>query len=131
VKPNYQLGIIVLFTILTMLSVYAIPGDSSFSVLRYLLGFIFVAFLPGYCLVRILFARENKLDLVEEIVLSVALSFGIVGLMGLFLGLSPLGINFNSITVSLSVIVLVLAAVAFLLTKLGKSRIQSSTQVSN
>ena len=114
-----------------MLSVYAIPGDSSFSVLRYLLGFIFVAFLPGYCLVRILFARENKLDLVEEIVLSVALSFGIVGLMGLFLGLSPLGINFNSITVSLSVIVLVLAAVAFLLTKLGKSRIQSSTQVSN
>jgi uncharacterized membrane protein len=44
----------------------------------------------------------------------VALSFGIVGLMGLFLGLSPVGINFTSITVSLSVIVLVLAVVAFI-----------------
>jgi uncharacterized membrane protein len=32
----------------------------------------------------------------------------------LFLGLSPIGISFTSITVSLSAIVLVLAAVAFI-----------------
>jgi uncharacterized membrane protein len=92
---------------------YVVPGDSPFSILRYVFGFIFVAFLPGYCLVSILFTRENKLDLIEELVLSVALSFGIVGLAGLFLGLSPIGINFTSTTVSLSVIVLVLAVVAF------------------
>lgn len=49
----------------------------------------------------------------EELVLSVALSFALDGLVGLFLGLSPIGINFTSITVSLSVLVLVLAAVAF------------------
>jgi uncharacterized membrane protein len=61
-----------------------------------------------------LFLGENKLDLIESIVLSVALSFGLAGLDGLFLGLSPIGINFVSITVSLSVIVLVLAAVAFI-----------------
>jgi uncharacterized membrane protein len=93
---------------------YVAPGDSPFSILRYVFGFIFVAFLPGYCLVSILFTRENKLDPIEELVLSVALSFGIVGLAGLFLGLSPIGINFTSTTVSLSVIVLVLAVVAFM-----------------
>ena len=46
--------------------------------------------------------------------LSVALSFGLAGLAGLFLGLSPVGINFASITVSLNAIVLILAAVAFI-----------------
>ena len=35
-------------------------------------------------------------------------------LIGLFLGLSPIGINFTSITVSLSTIVLVFATVAFI-----------------
>jgi uncharacterized membrane protein len=113
VKPTSWLGIIFLYTVLTMLFVYLIPSDSSFSVFNYIFGFIFVSIVPGYCLVSVLFAEENKLDLIEEAVLSVALSFGIVGLTGLFLGLSPIGINFASITVSLSVIVLVLAAVAF------------------
>ena len=113
-KPNRRFGIIVLFTVLAMSIAYVVPSDSPFFILRYVFGFIFVAFLPGYCLVSILFARENRLDLIEETVLSVALSFGIVGLTGLFLGLSPVGINFTSITVSLSVIVLVLAVVAFI-----------------
>jgi len=82
-------------------------------VFRYVFGFVFVVFLPGYCLVNILFIKRNKLDLVEEIVLSVALSFGVDGLVGLFLGLSVIGINFTSITVSLSVVVLVFAVIAF------------------
>jgi uncharacterized membrane protein len=56
---------------------------------------------------------KNKIDFVEELVLSVALSFGLTGLVGLFLGLSPIGINFLSITVSLSALVLVLGLVTF------------------
>jgi len=113
-KPNRWFGTIVLFTALTMLIAYVVPGDSPLFILRYVFGFIFVAILPGYCLVSVLFSKENKLDLIEEAVLSVALSFGIAGLTGLFLGLSPIGINFTSITVSLSVIVLILAVVAFI-----------------
>jgi uncharacterized membrane protein len=114
VKPNLWFGIIVLFTVLTMSIAYVVPGDSPFFIFRYVFGFIFVGILPGYCLVSLLFAKESKLDLIDETVLSVALSFGIVGLTGLFLGLSPVGINFTSITVSLSVIALVLAVVAFI-----------------
>ena len=98
---------------MTLLVTYFVPGDSAFAVLRYVLGFVFVAFLPGYCLVNILFISRNRLEFVEQLVLSVALSFGLDGLAGLFLGLSPIGINFTSITVSLSAIVLVFALVAF------------------
>lgn len=88
-----------------------------------------MVFLPGYCLVNILFRGKNRVDSIEQAVLSVALSFGLVGLAGLFLGLSPIGINFTSITVSLSGMVLVFAAVA-LVRMLREPDVQSPEQVS-
>ena len=100
-----------------------------FAVFRYVFGFVFVAFLPGYCLVNILFMNRNKLDFVEELVLSVALSFGLDGLVGLFLGLSPIGINFTSITISLSAVVLVFAVVVFI-RRLRELNAQAPEQVS-
>lgn len=111
---------------------YLIPSDSLLVVLRYVFGFVFVAFLPGYCLVNILFTGKNKLDFVEQLVLSVALSFGLDGLVGLFLGLSPIGINFTSITVSLSAVVLVFAVVALIrkIRELPSFHVQGSEQVS-
>lgn len=112
-KPTSWFGIIVLYTVLTLLFVYFIPSDSPFSVINYVFGFIFVAVVPGYCLVSLLF-QEGKLDVVEKSVLSVALSFSIAGLSGLFLGLSPIGMTTTSLTVSLSSIVLVLAFLAFI-----------------
>ena len=114
VKSHQWFGIIILFTLLTMLTVYLIPADSPLAIIRYAFGFIFVSVLPGYCLVNALFLKANKLDLIEETVLSVALSFGLAGLAGLFLGLSPIGINFTSITVSLNAIVLTSAVIAFI-----------------
>ena len=99
---------------------------------RYAFAFIFVAFLPGYCLVNMLFLGKNRLDFVEEITLSVALSFGLDGLVGLFLGLSPIGINFPSITISLSVLALVFAAGAYIRKRreLPVLEVQSPQQVS-
>jgi uncharacterized membrane protein len=113
-KLLYWFGTILLFTALTLLFVYVIPNDSPAAVLTYVFGFVFVAFVPGYCLVNLLFAtRENKLGFLEELVLSVALSFSVVGLAGLFLGLSPIGISFVSVRLSVCGIVVVLASAAF------------------
>lgn len=127
-KPTSWLGIIVLYTVLTILFVYFIPSDSPFSVFNYTFGFIFVSIVPGYCLVSLLF-REGKLDLVEKAVLSVALSFSITGVSGLFLGLSPIGIKTSSIIISLSSIVVILAFFAFL--RKRKFQVQSAEQVSS
>ncbi len=124
VKPARWFEIIVIVTLLTMVIVYFVAGDSPLLVVRYVLGFVFVLFLPGYCLVNILFIGANRIDPVETVVLSVALSFGIAGLAGLFLGLSPVGMNFTSIIISLNAIVLGLAVVAFV----RKSREPKSAQ---
>lgn len=117
-KPLRWLEIVVGFIVLTLLVVYLIPkgslSDSPFVVFRYIFAFVFIVFLPGYCLVDILFLGKNRLDLVEKFVLSVALSFGLTGLIGLFLGLSPIGLTFESITISLSATVLTLAVIAFI-----------------
>jgi uncharacterized membrane protein len=95
-----------------------------------MLGIFFVFLVPGNCLVNILFRKKNKLDLIEEAVLSVALSFGVTGIAGLFLGLSPTGMNFTSITVSLSGITLILAGLAYLLkTKDARQPEQQATNI--
>ncbi|MGB9914424.1 MAG: DUF1616 domain-containing protein [Candidatus Bathyarchaeales archaeon] len=125
-KASTWLEIIVAYTFLTLLCVYLIPNNSPFSAFTYVFGFVFVAVVPGYCLVTVLF-QEGKLDLVEKAVLSVALSFSIVGISGLFLGLSPIGITVPSIIVSLTSIVLVLAFLAFI----KKRNLQSAKQVNN
>jgi uncharacterized membrane protein len=137
VKPLRWLEIVVVFIILTLLVTYLIPSgsltDSPLVVLRYVFSFVFIVFLPGYCLVDILFLGKNRLDLVEKLVLSVALSFGLTGLIGLFLGLSPIGISFESITISLSVTVLSLAIIAYWQKRkeaLPILQVQSSEQVS-
>jgi uncharacterized membrane protein len=131
VKPTSWFGIIVLYTFLTVLFVYFIPSDSPFSVFTGVFGFIFVAVVPGYCLVSLLF-QEGKLDLVEKAVLSVALSFSIAGVSGLFLGLSPIRITTSSIVISLSSIVVVLAFLAFVRKrKLQPLQVPSTEQVTN
>jgi uncharacterized membrane protein len=116
-KPIRWLEIILMITALTMLFTYLIPAEPETALvyLRYAFGIFFVFLVPGNCLVNVLFRNRNKLDIIEEAVLSVALSFGIAGITGLFLGLSPIGLNFTSITVSLSGITLALAATAFIL----------------
>ncbi|MBN1357424.1 DUF1616 domain-containing protein [Candidatus Bathyarchaeota archaeon] len=112
-KDTSWFGIIVLYTVVTLLFIYLIPNDSPFSVFTSIFGFVFVAVVPGYCLVNLLF-KEGKLDLVEKAVLSVALSFSIAGMSGLFLGLSPIGMTTASLTISLSIIVVVLAFLALI-----------------
>ena len=131
VKPNSWFGIIVLYTALTILFAYFIPSDSPFAVFSYAFGFIFVSVVPGYCLVSLLF-REGKLDLVEKAVLSVALSFSLAGVSGLFLGLSPIRITTPSIVISLSSIVVVLAFLAFIRRrKLQQVKVPSTEQVTS
>lgn len=112
-KPNLWFGLIILYLVLTITFVYLIPSNSVLSWITYFFGFTFVAYMPGYCLINVIF-KEEKLNLIEEVVLSVALSFSLVGVSGLFLGLSPIGINVNSIIITLSSLVFILAIIAFL-----------------
>jgi uncharacterized membrane protein len=132
-KPIRWFEIVVSFTVLTLVATYFIASDSYLVGIRYVLGYSFIVFLPGYCLVNILFLGKNRIDFVETLVLSIALSFGLTGIVGLFLGLSPIGITFVPITASLGILVLALAAIAYVRKnkeELPVLQVQSPQQIS-
>ena len=112
-KGKYWFVTIIVFTAITLLASYTIPSESPLAFVRYIFGFVFVSFIPGYCLLRLLFSKDKEVDIIEGIVLSIALSFSIAGVVGLFLGLTSIGLNFTSVTASLALVVLFLALLAF------------------
>ena len=111
-NPVNWFGLIIGYTVVTLLCVVLISSDSLLSFVRIGLAFVFVAFFPGYCLISFLF-QEGKLDFTEKLVLSVALSFSVAGISGLFLGLSPIGLNVMSILGTVSGMVVVFAVLAY------------------
>jgi hypothetical protein len=78
---------------------------------RYVLGFIFVLFLPGFCLIKVLYPTK-ELDNMERIVLSIGTSLAIVPIIGLLLYYTPWGINTTPVTLSLLALTMTLATAA-------------------
>jgi len=78
---------------------------------RYILGSLFVLFLPGYALVRAAFIRK-ELGQLEQIVFSIILSITIVIFTSLFLNYTPFGITFAPIVVTLLGMTIVFSTIA-------------------
>jgi uncharacterized membrane protein len=97
----------------TLLVVYALPDDFPLVVFRWVLGSVFVLFIPGYVAVEALFPKGRELDGIERLALSVGLSLALVPLVGLLLNYTPWGIRLDPIMVSLTMLTIGLALVAF------------------
>jgi len=80
--------------------------------LRIILGLPFVLFFPGYALMAALFPRKEDLDPIERIALSLGLSIAVVPLIGLGLNYSPWGIRLDPILASITLFILLAAAIA-------------------
>jgi len=92
--------------------VFVVPEDASPVVYaRYVFGSVFVLFLPGYSLIRVLF-DSRELDNVERLALSVALSLALVPMAGLLLNYTPWGIRTTPVTFCLLGLTLVFASAA-------------------
>ena len=72
--------------------------------LRYILGSLFVLYLPGYALIEALYPRGDELEPLERVALSIGLSLAIVPLVGLILNYTPWGIRLTPITISLALV---------------------------
>ena len=103
---------IMLLVSLTLLSIafsYAVPV---LIYLRYVLGSIFVLYLPGATLIEALYPREEDLSPLERLALSIGLSLAIVPLIGLVLNYTPWGIRLVPIVVSLTVFTVIMSIIA-------------------
>jgi len=95
-----------------ILSVAFVPDVFPVNVIRWVLGSVFVLYLPGYTLIQFLFSEKKELDSLERFALSVGLSLAVVPLIGLILNYLPWGIRLEPITISLSLFVVSFAILA-------------------
>ena len=106
-------------TVATAIAAFTIPEDAFPLVyVRYVLGTIFVLWLPGYSFVRALFPQKTmekhtkNLDSIERVALSIGLSLALVPIVGLLLNYTPWGIRLTPIVLSLLSLTMVFAAIA-------------------
>jgi hypothetical protein len=116
----YWYWITITLSIATTLTVFYIPEDAYPIVyVRYVLGSIFVLWLPGYTFIKALFPTQvpikmptEDLDSVERIALSIGMSLALVPITGLFLNYTSWGISTTPVTISLLALTIIFATAA-------------------
>ena len=98
--------IISIVTVITFL--YMPDNSSSVIVVRFTLGIVFVFFLPGFNLLKILYSSK-EIDPIERIALSIGTSIIISPIIGILLNFSPWGIRKVPITLSIYFLVTILS----------------------
>jgi len=109
---SYWYWIIITLALVTTITVFAVSENSiPFVYARYVLGAIFVLFLPGYSLIKALFP-EKELDNIERVALSMGMSLALVPITGLILNYTPWGIRTTPVTLSLLCLTIIFATAA-------------------
>ena len=107
---------------LTAIVVFTIPENFyPWVYIRYILGIIFVIWLPGYSFIKALFPAQvpiktptETLDAVERIALSLGMSICLVPIVGLLLNYTPWGIRLTPIVLSLLALTIILSTIAII-----------------
>jgi hypothetical protein len=103
-----SLAISIALTIIT----YAAPLSAPFPELKWVLGSIFVLFIPGYVTVSALFPKVTDLDSIERLALSVGLSLVLIPFLGVLLSIAPFGIGLAYVLPWLIILTFLLSMVA-------------------
>jgi hypothetical protein len=92
-------------------SIYLLPQVYPWVYIRYVVGAIFVLYVPGYTLIEALYSKRDELDRLERFALGVGLSLAVVPLVGLVLNYTPWGIRLDPVFASLILLTLALGVV--------------------
>lgn len=132
-KEAYWYWITLILAATTTITTFTVPENAYPIVyIRYLLGTIFVVWLPGYSFIKALFPTEppfktsaKSLDSIERLALSIGMSLALVPIIGLLLNYTPWGIRLTPIVLSLLVLTTIFATVGII--REHKSQLKEST----
>ncbi len=110
IKIKHQLIAIIILAIIWNGIVIFLPS----SVLRLIVGFPFLVFLPGYVLISAMFPKSSHLDSMERIGLSFVVSVSIVSFAALFLNVTSWGIKLYPLLFSITIFTIVASISALL-----------------
>jgi len=118
----YWYWITTILTLTTVLVIFVIP-ENAFPLVyaRYILGTIYVLWLPGYTFIKALFPTKvpiqtssEDLDKIERAALSIVMSLALVPIVGLLLNYTPWGIRLTPIPISLLALTISFATAAII-----------------
>jgi len=101
-----------LFMVLIGSAIYLLPQIPPYVYFRYVVGSLFVLYLPGFALIEALYPKREDLEPLERLALSIGLSLALVPLVGLVLNYTPWGIRLDPIFVALAFLTIALGTVA-------------------
>lgn len=104
-----RLVVIIILAVLLVVFITLVPHNT----LRIALGLPFVMFFPGYTLMATLFPRQDIVDSIERMALSLGSSVAVVAIALFILNYSPWGIQLYPILVSLALFIVVTATIAW------------------
>jgi len=106
--------VIIILSSATTISVFLISENAYPLVfIRYVLGTVFILFLPGFSLIKALFPGK-EIDNIERIALSMGMSLALVPMVGLLLNYTPWGIRLAPVTLSLLAMTVLFATAALI-----------------
>lgn len=100
------------FILAACLLIYAFPAYEMLTYSRYLMGSVFILYVPGFVVVEALYSSKKDLDELERLVLSVGLSLTLVPLLALVLAYTPWGVSLDSIFLLMSAFTVAFGLVA-------------------
>jgi len=132
-RDAYWYWITLMLAATTAIAAFTIPEDAYPVVyIRFLLGTLFVIWLPGYSFIKALFPTEppiktssKNLDSIERLALSVGMSLALVPIIGLLLNYTPWGIRLTPIVLSLLILTTIFATAGVI--REHKSQLKKST----
>ena len=132
-RDAYWYWITLILAATTTITAFTIPEDAYPIVyIRFLLGTLFVIWLPGYSFIKALFPTEppiktssKNLDSIERLALSIGMSLALVPIIGLLLNYTPWGIRLTPIVLSLLILTTIFATVGVI--REHKSQLKKST----
>lgn len=107
-KPSTVLTLASLVVVITVIVLYLVPSHPPFVYLRWLLGAVFLLFLPGYAVTTVLIDDATRLDDVARGLISVGLSVSVVSFIGVFLNYTPWGVTLDTVVASVATFTLAL-----------------------
>ena len=106
--------IMMVLSIGAIISVFVINEENTPLIfIRYVLGVLFILFLPGYSLVKALFP-PREIDYLERTVLSMGISISLVPVVGMILNYTPWGIRLIPVTLFLLILTTTFTVIALI-----------------
>jgi len=124
-EENNWFFCVVAAALATIAAVYLLPSQYPIIMFRWVLGSIFVLFLPGYTFIKALFPTK-ELDNIERAALSMGMSIALVPITGLILNYTPWGIRTTPVTLSLLALTTIFATAAIIREHQTKLRIETT-----